>query len=44
MGVAAPQGKTQESGVGTARTCHQSSTQSMAPAGHEVTAEDPATQ
>ena len=29
MGVAAPQGKTQESGVGTARTCHQSSGQSM---------------
>jgi hypothetical protein len=42
-GVGSPQGKTCERGVGKARTCNQSS-QSMAPAGHEVTAEEPAGQ
>ena len=42
-GVGAPQGKTKERGVGKTRTCNQSR-QSMAPAGHEVTAEEPAGQ
>jgi hypothetical protein len=42
-GVEGPQAKTLERSVGEARTCNQIS-QSVEPAGHEVTAEEPAGQ